>query len=41
MASGGLLIIFALTTEAQVGQDFTVKNVARNLLLNMCPLKGQ
>lgn len=41
VVSGGLLIIFALTTEAETSQTPTIKTVARNLLLNMCPLSGQ
>lgn len=40
VVTGGLLIIFALTTEAETSQTATVKTVARNLLLNMCPLSA-
>lgn len=40
VVSGGLLIIFALTTESETSQTATVKTVARNLLLNMCPLSA-
>jgi hypothetical protein len=38
---GGLLIIFALTTQAEIGEMPTLSNVARDLLLNTCPLKGR
>ena len=38
---GGLLILFALTTQAEIGETPTLSNVARDLLLNTCPLQGQ
>ena len=38
---GGLLIVFALTTQAEIGETPTLSNVARDLLLNTCPLQGQ
>jgi len=37
---GGLLIIFALTTQAEIGETPTLSNVARDLLLNTCPLQA-
>jgi len=40
VASGGLLIIFALTMENETNQTPTVTTVARNLLLLQCPLRG-
>jgi len=40
VVSGGLLIIFALTTEAETSQTPTVQTVARNLLLLKCPLEA-
>jgi len=40
LISGGLLIIFALTTEAQNSSNPTVKTVANDLLLQTCPLNG-
>lgn len=40
LASGGLLIIFSLVTENQVGLTPTVDNIARNLILEECPLRG-
>lgn len=40
LASGALLLIFALTTQAQEARPFTVENVARDLLLGECPIKG-
>jgi hypothetical protein len=41
VASGGLLIVFALMTEAETSQAPTVETVARNLLLMQCPLSGK
>jgi hypothetical protein len=41
VASGGLLIFFALMTEAEVAKAPTVQTVARNLLLQQCPLTGE
>ncbi|KAF4635792.1 hypothetical protein G7Y89_g2310 [Cudoniella acicularis] len=40
VVTGGLLLIFALTTQSEVTQTPTANNVARNLLLNMCPLSA-
>ncbi|TAQ88954.1 hypothetical protein B7494_g2729 [Chlorociboria aeruginascens] len=40
VASGGLLIAFALTTKSENAQQQTVKTVARDLLLMRCPLNG-
>jgi hypothetical protein len=39
--TGGLLIIFALTTESEISQTPTVATVARDLLLAQCPLTGR
>jgi hypothetical protein len=39
-ACGGLLLVFALVTKSEITQTPTLKNVATNLLLNMCPLTG-
>ena len=41
VVSGGLLIIFALTTEAEMAKTPTVNTIARNLLFQQCPLSGQ
>jgi hypothetical protein len=41
LASGALLIIFALKTEAEVAKAPTIEHVARDLLLMECPLNGQ
>ena len=40
LASGGVLIGFALTSEAQQNSSPTAANVARNLILVACPFKG-
>lgn len=40
LVSGALLLIFALTTQAQESKPFTVESVARDLLLGECPIKG-
>ncbi|KAG0651399.1 hypothetical protein D0Z07_1677 [Hyphodiscus hymeniophilus] len=40
VVSGGLLIVFALTTEAQMTKSPTVDTVARNLLFSQCPLNA-
>lgn len=40
VASGGLLIIFALTTENEMNQTPTVQTVAQNLLFQQCPLQA-
>jgi len=40
VAAGGLLIVFALMTEAETSQAPTVETVARNLLLMQCPLSA-
>ncbi|KAL3422311.1 tetraspanin [Phlyctema vagabunda] len=37
---GGLLLIFSLTTQAQITATPRLDNIARNLLLDVCPLKG-
>jgi hypothetical protein len=37
---GGLLLIFALVTKAEITQIPTLTNVANDLLLNTCPLTG-
>ena len=37
---GGLLLIFALTTQSKITQTPTIDNVATDLLLDMCPLTG-
>jgi hypothetical protein len=39
--TGGLLIIFALTTKNNLSQTLTADNVATDLLLAMCPLNGE
>jgi hypothetical protein len=41
VVSGGLLIIFALTTESEMTKAPTVATVARNLLFQQCPLQGR
>ena len=41
VVSGGLLIVFALTTESEEHATPKKNDIARNLLLNMCPLSGQ
>ena len=41
LASGALLIIFALKSKAEAARTPTVKHVARDLLLMQCPLNGQ
>jgi len=38
--TGALLLIFALDMESEIAQVPTVKTVAKNLLLMMCPLNG-
>ncbi|KAH8684855.1 hypothetical protein BGZ60DRAFT_175351 [Tricladium varicosporioides] len=40
VVSGGLLIIFALTTQAETREVFTKATVVRDLLLMMCPLNA-
>jgi len=40
VVSGGLLIIFALTTESETSKAPTIKTVSRNLLLMQCPLSA-
>ncbi|KAG9248065.1 tetraspanin [Calycina marina] len=40
VAAGGLLIIFALIIESYDSQTMTVSNVARNLILGLCPAKA-
>lgn len=38
--TGGLLILFALTTKAEIAETLTLDNVARDLILTACPLNG-
>ncbi|KAH6724746.1 hypothetical protein DL95DRAFT_285055 [Leptodontidium sp. 2 PMI_412] len=38
--SGGLLLIFALVTKAEIASGPTADKVARDLLFDMCPLNG-
>jgi hypothetical protein len=38
--TGALLLIFALNMESEITQAPTIKTVAKNLLLMMCPLSG-
>ena len=38
--SGGLLIVFALVTKAEIAGTPTADNAARDLLFDMCPLNG-
>ncbi len=40
LASGALLIAFALKTEAEVAKPPNIEHVARDLLLMECPLNG-
>lgn len=40
VAAGGLLIIFALVTKAEIAATPTIDNVARELLFDMCPLNA-
>jgi len=40
VAAGGLLIIFALTTKTHLTETPTIDNVAKDLLLNTCPLNA-
>jgi len=40
VVAGGLLIIFALTTEAEISATPTVATVSRSLLLLQCPAKS-
>ncbi|KAJ5054927.1 uncharacterized protein L3040_001189 [Drepanopeziza brunnea f. sp. 'multigermtubi'] len=40
VATGGLLIIFAFTTKFEITEQKTADNVARDLLLDMCPLNA-
>lgn len=39
--SGGLLLIFALVTKAEIASGPTADKVARDLLFDMCPLNGE
>jgi hypothetical protein len=39
--SGALLIIFALNTKVEATETPTLENIARDLLLNTCPLNGR
>ena len=38
--SGGLLLIFALTTRVEANEIPTLGSVARDLVLATCPLNG-
>ena len=38
--AGGLLLIFALTTQDEITETPTLSNVARDLVLAQCPLNG-
>ena len=40
VACGGVLLIFALVTKAEITQVPTLDNVAHDLLLDTCPLNG-
>ncbi|CAG8951343.1 hypothetical protein HYFRA_00008093 [Hymenoscyphus fraxineus] len=40
VATGALLIIFALETQAESAKEFTKDTVVRDLLLGMCPLNA-
>lgn len=40
VVSGGLLLIFALTTQAEIKGTPELATIARNLLLDECPLTG-
>ncbi|KAE8450332.1 hypothetical protein EG329_006760 [Mollisiaceae sp. DMI_Dod_QoI] len=40
VASGGLLIIFALVTRSEITATPTLDNVARDLFFSMCPLNA-
>jgi len=41
LITGGLLIGFALVTQNEIASTPTKANVARNLILDVCPLKGR
>lgn len=41
VVGGGLLLVFALMTKAELDTTPTLDNVARDLLFDMCPLNGQ
>jgi len=41
LITGGLLIGFALVTHNEIASTPTKANVARNLILDVCPLKGE
>lgn len=40
LGSGVLILVFALTTKVEVKETATLQNVARDLLLDTCPLNG-
>jgi hypothetical protein len=40
IVTGTIMLIFALNTQAAESQPFTVENVARDLLLQECPIRG-
>ncbi|CAL3971928.1 hypothetical protein PZA11_005172 [Diplocarpon coronariae] len=40
LATGGLLMIFALVTKTEIAENPTADNVARDLLFDMCPLNA-
>lgn len=41
VATGVLLVVFSLTTKANMKDAFTLSNVVDNLLLAQTPLSGQ
>jgi hypothetical protein len=41
VATGALLITFAITTQNEIAKPFTKNNVVNDLLLGMCPLNGK
>jgi hypothetical protein len=40
VATGTMMLIFALNTQASIARPFTIDNVARDLLLQECPVRG-
>lgn len=40
IVTGVIMLVFALNTQAEESQPFTVQNVARDLLLQKCPIRG-
>jgi len=41
VATGTMMLIFALNTQASVARPFTIDNVARDILLQECPVRGK